>query len=78
MEQIALPISPDVLHNELETARAIMDKWTTLIGEKGIPGVDTPAPLQDTERFLREMIGELQVVSGKCDTLAEVVGAAIV
>ena len=72
----SLPVSPDVLHNELETARSILDKWTKLV-DKGVPGVDTPANPEQLDRFLREMCGELQIVSGRCDTLVEVLGNAL-
>ena len=77
MESISLPISPDVLHNELESARAIMEKWTQLVS-KGIPGVDVPASPEASERFLRELVGELQLVSGRCDTVVEVLSGALV
>ena len=77
MEQIGLAVSPEVLHNELELSRSILEKWTKLVGN-GIPGIDKPAAPHEVEKFLRELVGELQVVSGNCDTLAEILGAAIV
>jgi hypothetical protein len=77
MNQAGLPVSPNVLYNELETARSILEKWTKAVGE-GIPMVDQPGSPDALESFLRTLVGELQVVSGKCDTLAEILGAAIV
>lgn len=78
MDNFALPVSREVLYNELEMGRSILEKWATVV-EKGIPGIDgQPAPPMETERVLRELIGELQVISGKCDTLADILSAAIV
>jgi len=70
-----LPVSPEVMKNELETARAIMVKWQEKMDN--VPGVHLPANPEELERFLRELIGELQVVSGKCDTLAEALSSAV-
>ena len=71
--QNPLPITPDVLHNELETARAILDKWTQIVNN-GLPGIDTPAPQEALDQLIWQMRGELQIVSGRCDTLVEVLG----
>jgi len=66
-----LPVSPEVMHNELETGIAILKKWQERV-EVGIPGVSIPAQDPEAlESFLREFVGELQIVSGKCDTLVE-------
>lgn len=72
---MALPVSPDVIYDELKSARDILDKWVERLGTKQIPNVDMPG--QDPralEFFLNELVGELQVVSGKCDTLSEIIG----
>lgn len=71
-----LPISVEVLTSELDTARSYIDKWLTKIREEGLPGIDVPVsgdPDVHLERFVREMCNELRIVSGKCDTLAQVV-----
>lgn len=68
-----LNVSPEVIHNELETAIAILAKWQKRMDQ--IPGVTIPVTSENgpaaLEAFRREFIGELQIVSGKCDTLAE-------
>ncbi len=69
-----LPVSREVLLKELETAGQYIEKWRTRV-EEGLPGIDVPATgdaEQGLETFLREMCGELQIVSGKCTTLSEV------
>jgi hypothetical protein len=70
-----MTISRDVLLKELETAREYLDKWITKVNE-GIPGIDIPAAGDAEEHidvFVRELCGELRIISGKCDNLAEVV-----
>ena len=76
MDQVNMPVSADVLHNELETARGILDKWVKTVGE-GLPCVDTPGNPEQLDQLLRELVGELQIVSGKCDTLVEVLGSSL-
>lgn len=69
-----MTISRDVLLKELETAREYVDKWINKVNE-GIPGIDIPASGDSDshiEEFVRELCGELRIVSGKCDNLAEV------
>lgn len=71
-----LPVSRDLLLTELTSARDYLVKWISII-EEGIPGVDIPVSSGNSEdrldEFIRELCGELRVISGKCDTLAEVV-----
>lgn len=67
-------VSREVILNELRSARDYLDRWIGAVSSE-IPGVDIPASgdvdvKQDS--FVRELCGELRVVSGKCDTLAEV------
>ena len=69
----ALPVSPDVIHSELEAAEKIISKWREKVSQ-GIPCVDVPADEEALIRFLVEMCGELLLVSGKCQTLAGIVG----
>ncbi len=76
MEQISLPVSADVLHNELESARGILAKWTDIVNN-GLPCIDKPANPTELDKLLREMCGELQIVSGRCDTLVEVLSGTL-
>jgi len=74
-----LTASPEVIHNELETCIAILTKWKGKTEQ--IPGIHIPvtgdrAP-QALEAWLRELVGELQIVSGKCDTLADVLASSV-
>lgn len=69
-----LPISREMLLQELVTARDFLAKWHQKV-EEGIPGVDIPAAGNAeafAEAFLREMCGELMVISAKCETLSEI------
>lgn len=76
MDQFALPISQNVLFNQLELSRGILEKWTKQV--EALPGINAPGGPVELERVLREMIGELQLVSGQCESLAEIIGTAIV
>ena len=69
-----LTVSPEVIHNELETAVKVLQKWQEQLGR--IPGVTVPAgDPQAFNLFLMQLIGELRVVSGKCDVLADTLAA---
>lgn len=67
-----LPVSTQVLLSELAAARALIEKWEQTVGT-GIPGVDFPGSEDVTEGFVTELCGELLIVAGKCQTLAEVI-----
>jgi len=68
-------ISTEVLLKELEAGRDYLEKWVARVRE-GVPGVDMPISGDNAdenyEKFMREMYAELRLVSGKCDTLAEI------
>ncbi len=66
-----IPISQDVLLEELAVAERIVAKWKTRVSE-GIPGVDVPGTDEALEEFVRLFAGELMVLAGKCETLAGV------
>jgi len=71
---MTLPVTPDNIHAELESAKAIVEKWHKYIGDEGIPGIDKPT--QDAEAkldsFLRQFTGELLFTAGKLQNLAVV------
>lgn len=67
-----LPIAPETVRDELGLAKKLIDKWAERF--ESLPGIDTPSA-NATEvlgRMLQEFCGELRVLSGKCDTLADV------
>lgn len=67
-----LSVSKAVLKEELTLAQRILTKWQQKL-EEGVPGQDFP--VQDDiafERFVREMVGEFQVISSKFDGLATI------
>lgn len=66
-----LPISPPVLLQELDAAKVILVKWLEAVAG-GIPMIDLPADEDALAEFLRELCGELLLVAGKCETLAQV------
>lgn len=76
-----LPLSTETLAQELETVKAVVDKWVQKVAE-GVPGVDVPmsgnAPSGDRlDLWLTELIGELRLISGKTLNLADVLAGTI-
>lgn len=71
-------ISWAVLLNEFETSIAILKKWQDAITKiADNPDQESMVPPELMESRLTEMVGELQVVSGKCDVIAEVVSGSL-
>lgn len=64
-----LALSPDVIHEELQGVQKLINKWTGIVNN-GIPGVDTPASEEAAEKFLRQLVGELLFVAGRCQNMA--------
>jgi hypothetical protein len=68
-----LPVSTPVILAELKSARKILTKWIKKIEAEGIPGVDgAPAPQETIDDYLRELEGELLMISGKTSVLSNV------
>jgi len=74
-----LSISSDVLSAELVSLKAIIDKWAEKTSE-GVPGVDFPIegntpPEERLDVWLNELIGELRLVSGRAEVVAQVLAS---
>lgn len=70
-----LPINPETLHGELESAKAILEKWVDRVG-KGLPAIDVPGSEADLEGLLKEMCGELVLIASKCESVSEILQSA--
>ena len=68
---MTLPISGDNIHEELSHVEKIVTTWRMSV-DKGIVGVDTPAPdaEEKLELYLRQLTGELLFAAGKLQNLA--------
>lgn len=66
-----LAVSADLIHDELVSARQILDKWSQRV-DAGLPVVDAPGSVEQLDLLVREMAGELRVCAGKCGNLAEI------
>lgn len=66
-----LPVSPDLISEELESAKKTLEKWLEKVNA-GLPVVDQPGDEHQLDLFVRELCGELRIVAGKCGNLAEV------
>jgi hypothetical protein len=66
-----LPINPETIYEELQSVEKVVAKWRESIGT-GIVGIDKPAPDAEArlEAYMREFVGELLLVSGKCQNMA--------
>lgn len=75
--RVMLPVSPDTIYAELESAIEILKKWHTKVGA-GVPGMDLPTSDPSAiEAFFRELQGEVMLVSGKCANLATILGEGL-
>lgn len=66
-----LAINPETIHDELTSAKKIIDKWLTRL-DAGLPLVDKPGGEEELEMLMREFCGELKVCALKTGGLAEV------
>ena len=66
-----LPVGPELIVAELESAKKILDKWIEKLGE-GLPVIDKPGEDHQLDEVVHELCGELRIVAGKCGNLAEV------
>ena len=71
-----LPLSSELIVAELEAAKTVLQKWLETFQE-GLPQIDRPGTGQELDLLVRQFCGELRVVSGKCDTLSEVLTEAL-
>jgi len=68
---MSLPVSPDLISSELESAKKILEKWIEKVNS-GLPVIDEPGDDQQLDLLIRELCGELRVCAGKCGNLAEI------
>lgn len=67
-----LSVDQDTILSELKTSKAILDKWIENIGA-GVPVLDIPTSSpEQLEDFVRALCGELLIVTGKCESLSNV------
>jgi hypothetical protein len=71
-----LPVTSDVLIAELDLAIKVLEKWRDSTKE-GTPGVDVPGAQDMLENYLRALCGELLLVSGKCEALANILSSGV-
>jgi vacuolar-type H+-ATPase subunit E/Vma4 len=66
-----LPVTSEVIRSELEATKEILEKWLEKVND-GIPGMDVPAEDLSIEIWVRQFCGELNLIAGRCETLAGV------
>ena len=66
-----LNVSPTIILEELEGIASINKKWIERIKE-GIPTLTFQAKDEDFELYMKQLIGELRILAGKADNLADV------
>lgn len=69
----SMPISPEVLYDEILSAAKILEKWKARVGDEGIPSVDKPATPEQYDLFIRQLAGELLIVAGKCSNISSII-----
>ncbi|MGB5215078.1 MAG: hypothetical protein WBN88_15700 [Anderseniella sp.] len=65
-----LPITPDTIDGEIETAVLILNGLRKRL--TSIPVVDKPASEEQFIDFVRELCGELMVAGNKCSSLSAI------
>jgi hypothetical protein len=72
-----LPISKEVLGDEIALAQKVLAKWQQRL-EQGVPGMDFPATDEvAAELFVRELVGEFLMLAGKLESIGNVIAGAI-
>lgn len=64
-----LPLSRDVLTEQLSFAKKIIEKWEQV----DLPGMDSPGTDDHLAEVVRQMAGELILVARQCEALATIV-----
>lgn len=67
-----LPMTKDLLLDELRSARTIISRWLDDFEKNGVPGEDGQLSEDQLELFLMKICGELTVCANKCSSLASV------
>lgn len=66
-----IPISPTIAIDEMVGIQKIVEKWIERVKE-GIPTLNFEARDEDFELFMKQWVGELRILSGIGDNLADV------
>lgn len=66
-------VSRELLDEEVGLAIKVLTKWREKLSG-GIPGVDLPASDYDADLFEEQLCGELFLLSGKLERLAQLLG----
>ncbi len=74
---VALPLANETVRIDLNMARELLVKWHARF-EAGVPAIDLEGSDASLEDFLTEFVGEMRLVSAKCDALAEIMHDALV
>ena len=70
-----IPMSPVIAINEMDNIKKIIDKWLERVNE-GIPCVTFEAPDDQFDMFMKHWVGELRLLAGSADNLADVLSGA--
>jgi len=68
-------LSPTMTVKQLELTQEILTKWIEL-WKTNIPVIHFPAEPDALELFITQFIGELRLMSGDLDTVADIVSGA--
>jgi hypothetical protein len=66
---MSLPITPNVIYDEIKSAREILQRWEERFAQP-IPSIDSPGSEEQLVQMLRELTGELLVVANKTNGLS--------
>lgn len=73
-----IPIASQTLLDEMSSIKVIVDKWVEKVAA-GVPGTDTiPSGMDSGQRldvWITELVGELRLVSGKTENIAQIISS---
>ena len=73
-----IPIASETLLAEMTSIKAIVDKWVEKVSA-GVPGEDSVptgmVPEQSLDVWITELVGELRLLSGKTENIAQVISS---
>lgn len=76
---LLLPVSPDLLHDEMRSVQKILEKHIQRLNA-GLPGIDGPSTEGGEAALaavLKEMVGELYYGASKLESLARVLNGEV-
>ena len=67
-----LPVNPDSISDQLKLSRDLLSKWISTL-DSGLVHIDVPGSDSDLSDVLKELCGELLLVSRTTEAISEII-----